>query len=44
MKEASMAVSSIALWELASAVERGRLDPPRPVRESGLTRSNETRR
>ena len=29
----ALAVSAITLWELASAVERGRLDPPLPVRE-----------
>ena len=28
-----LAVSAITLWELASAVERDRLEPPRPVRE-----------
>ncbi len=28
-----LAVSAITLWELASAVERDRLEPPRPIRE-----------
>jgi PIN domain nuclease of toxin-antitoxin system len=32
-KGETLAVSAITLWELASAVERNRLEPPRPVRE-----------